>query len=278
MPTPTPYQQAIATLPAPCPTTPVAGGPVETDAPVFNWTPVPDAVDYRVQLASTEAFDDLHYDETTDRGTALPLASVLPDEAATVYWRVRAEGADDDRSDWSEPAHFAISETEPAADEGVLRVEVPPVPLHPDDQREAPLDATAVSFAWEEVPEASGYRLQVASTDDFADPALDLTVDRTTSVTLYEELPRRATTLYWRIRSLFRAADPGPWSRGLSFTVAPPTEDEEDLAPEAEDPRATARASGPVEEARTSGTFALTVSVLVVLSFVTILVLIVLVG
>lgn len=278
MPTPTPHQESTATLPVPCPTAPVAGRPVETDSPVFSWVPVPGATGYQLQLASSEVFDTVHYDEVVDRGTALPLDSVLPGEATMVYWRVRAKGPEDERSGWSLPAHFARSSASPKDAEGTVRVDAPPVPLRPDDQQHAPVDPTAVSFVWEEVPEASGYQLQVAATEDFADPELDLTVDRTTEVTLHDRLPRTATTLYWRIRPLFRVAEPGPWSQPLPFTVAPPAEDEEELAPEAEDPQASARAAGPVEQARTSGALSLAVSLIVLVSFITTILLIFLVG
>lgn len=274
MSTPTPYQESAATLPVPCPTSPVAGRSTETEAPAFDWTPVPDAVEYRVQLASSEAFDVLHYDEVVAPGTELPLDSVLPDEATMVYWRVRAEGGDDELSEWSEPAHFAVSEAALAEDEG-LRVDAPPVPLHPNTRAQSVVEAAAVPFSWEDVPEASGYQLQVARTENFEDPELDLTVDRTTSITLYDELPHdESATLYWRLRPLFRGADPGPWSPVLSFTLAPSSEDEEEFVRQAEAPRPQARATGPVEQARTSGAFSVFVSLLVVISFVAILLLI----
>jgi len=277
MPTPTPYQESPpATVPAPCPTQPVAGRPVDTDAPVFDWTPVPGASGYRVQIASTEAFDTMHYDETTERGSALPLAPMLPDDATTLYWRVQAAGAGEERSGWSAPAHFAVPSADPDAEKGAIRVDASPVPLQPESTRDTPLDLSAVPFSWEGIPEASGYQLQVAPTEDFDDPPVDLTVDRTTSVTLYEALPPKVTSFYWRVRPLFRVASPGPWSTPIPFTAAPPAEEEEDLVPEAADPRSTARAAGPVEHARTSGAFSLAVSLLAVLSFIATVLLIIL--
>jgi hypothetical protein len=254
----------------------VAGRPVETDAPVFAWTPVPDATHYRLQIATTDDFASPLYDETTDRGAAIPLGALLPDDVTTVYWRVRADAEDEALSEWSAAAHFAVASTASGDVEGGLRVEAAPVPLQPDAEQ-APLDRQAVPFTWEEVPEASGYQLQVAETEDFVDPTLDFTVDRTTSITLYDGLPPEPTTLHWRIRSLFRAADPGPWSAARSFTIAPPTEGDRDLAPETGG-LASARAAGPVLEARTSASFSLLVSLLAVLSFLVILLLIVLAG
>lgn len=262
-------------LPEPCPTQPVAGRPVDSDTPVFDWTPVPNGARYRIQIASTEAFDSVHYDKTAGRGTAISLGSVLPDEVTAPCWRVRAEGEEEAVSDWSAPAHFVVSSADQEVEEGTLRVDAPPVPLRPDGRRDAPVDLQAVLFAWEEVPEASGYQLQVVSNEDFADPMVDLTVDQTTSVTLYETFSSAGGSFFWRIRPLFRGADPGSWSTPVSFTLAPPSEEDEEFAPEAADPKASARAAGPVTQARTSRALSLTVSLLALLSFIATIVLII---
>lgn len=277
MSTPTPHQASSSsvTLPEPCPTQPVAGRPVDSSTPVFDWTPVSGAARYRIQIASTEAFDSIHYDETAGRGSSLSLGSVLPDAGTTPCWRVRAEGEEDAVSDWSAPAHFVVTSAEPEGDEGGLRVDAPPVPLQPDGRRDTPVDPQAVLFSWEEVPEASGYQLQVASNEDFADPTVDLTVDQTTSVTLYDTLPPEGGASFaWRIRPLFGGADPGPWSPPVSFVLDSPSEEDEEVAPEAADPQASARAAGPVTQARTSRAFSLTVSLLAILSFIATIVLI----
>lgn len=274
---PTPYQESSSrTLPAPYPTHPVAGRPVESDAPTFDWTPVPDATHYRVQIADSEAFESIYYDETTARQTALSLNDVLPDDAATACWRVRAETDDSKPSSWSDPAHFARSAPERATDAAAVRVDAPPVPLHPTD--DSPADRAAVPFSWESVPEASGYQLQVAANEDFADPTVDLTFDQTTSVTLCEMLSPEHSPFYWRIRPLFRVADPGPWSAPVPFTVGQPPEEEQDLAPEAEDPESSARAAGPVEHARTSRGLSLAVSLIAVLTFIATILLVALVS
>lgn len=268
MSTPTPYEESSSTtLPEPCPTRPVAGRSTETDSPVFDWTPIPGATRYRVQVASTEAFETIHHDDLLERGAALPLGALLPDDVRTACWRVRAETEEDERSDWSEPAHFAMPAVEREDEDAAFRVDAPPMPLHPDRGKDTPVDRSAVPFSWEEIPEASGYRLQVARTEDFSDPDIDLTVDQTTTITLYDVLPEEAATYYWRVRSLFRVADPGPWSSPRAFTVAPPTSDEEDLVVEAADPQASARAAGPVTQGRTSRALSLSVSLIALLSF-----------
>lgn len=279
MPTSTPYQESPSvTLPEPCPTQPVAGRPVDSQQPVFDWTPVPDAARYRIQIASTATFDAVHYDEPTERGSPLSIEAVLPDDVRAACWRVRAEGEEGAVSPWSDPAHFAIPAAQQETSDDTLRVEAPPVPLQPDDRQEVPLDPQAVPFSWEEVPEASGYQLQVARTEEFADPVVDLTLDQTTSVTVYDTLSPEGASFFWRIRPLFRVADPGPWSAPVAFTLASPSREDEDGAPEAAEEQASARAAGPVVEGRTSRTLTLTVTLLVILSFIATIVLILLVG
>lgn len=279
MTTPTPYEESpTRSRPVPCPTQPVAGRTVDSENPVFDWTPVPDADQYRVQIAEHEAFEDLYYDEQTEPSTPIALGSILPDDVSTVCWRVRAETDDTALSDWSNTAHFARPSAEHPEDEAALRVEASPVPLHPDDHRHEPVDQSAASFSWERIPDASGYQLQVAATETFDDPTIDLSVDQTTSVTLCGMLPEEASPLYWRIRPLFRVAAPGPWCAPVRFSVSSTPNPEQDLAPEGEAAQGSARAAGPVQHARTSRGFTLFVSLVVVLSFIATIVLIALLG
>lgn len=275
MPTPTPYQESSAQLlPAPSPTHPVAGRSVETESPTFDWTPVPAADAYRVQIAETEAFDSIHYDELTKRGTPLSLDALLPATAATVCWRVRAERDDKAASTWSNPAHVARATVEQNVNEAALRVDAPPVPLHPDDRRDTPIDRSAAPFSWEAIPAASGYQLQVAPSEVFDEPAVDLTFDQTTSVTLCELLPEQPSSLYWRVRPLFRVASPGPWSTPVSFSLSSPEDRADAFAQPGESDEGTPRASGPVQQSHTSRTLSLFVSLIAVLSFLVTIVLI----
>lgn len=276
VPTP-PDDLPATTLPAPCPTHPVAGQSVEEASPAFDWTPVPGAARYRVQVAGTEAFEAVHHDAVMERGAACALASVLPAGTTSVYWRVRAEAEGEAPSAWSAPAHFSVAADEASTDAPPsVRVDASPVPLHPTHE-DVPLRPAAASFTWEGIPAASGYELQVARTKACVAPLLAVTVDRVTALTLYDTLPEERGSLYWRVRPLFRAAAPGPWSEARRFGVASQGDDEVPAVP-AEDPRATARAAGPVQQARTSGTLSIAVGLFALLSFLAIIALIYLAG
>ena len=272
-----PDDPPATTLPAPCPTHPVAGQSVEETSPGFDWTPVPGAERYRVQVASTDAFDAVHHDAVMERGASWALASQLPAGTTSVYWRVRAEAEAEAPSAWSDPAHFSVAADEASADAPPsVRVKASPVPLHPT-REDLPLRPAAASFTWEGIPAASGYELQVARTQAFESPLLAVTVDRVTALTLYEALPEERGSLYWRVRPLFRATAPGPWSEARQFGVVPEGQDEAPAAP-AEDLRATAQAAGPVQQARTSGALSIAVGLFALLSFLAIIALIYSIG
>jgi hypothetical protein len=279
MPTPTTPREDVPTsaIPVPNPTHPVAGRPVASGAPTFDWTPVPDAKAYRLQLAASDAFETLYYDDTVDGPTTLDLDDILPADAGGGVWRVRAETPEE--TPWSTTAHFE-GPRGPAGDDREFLVDAAPMPIHPirgDD-----VEASAAAFTWEAVPEASGYHVQVAANEAFDDRIVDLTVDRVTSLTLFEMLPAEQGSLCWRVRALFPNESEGPWSDTARFGTHPDVDpDDEALAASEEAPTDTSEppsdanspmASGPAREAHTSPAMALTfIAVLLVSFLVTIL-------
>ena len=263
-----------STLPAPHPTHPVAQRPVPDAAPEFRWTSIPEAEAYRLQLAETEAFESLFYDEVVEAPTEIALDEVLPEDAEAVVWRVRVEAP---QAPWSTAAHFSWGEPS-TSQEAQFLVDAPPVSIYPieDDV----VDAEAPAFTWEAVPEASGYRLQVAHDEAFADPIVDLTVE-TTSLTIFNELPEERATLHWRVAALFPNDTEGPWSAPVRFATDPDAGADTDLAPEGDVPESTSDSSsaarspvaaGPAQHSQTSSTMALAfIGILLVSFLVTIL-------
>ena len=275
MPTPTTPREDVPTsaMPVPTPTHPVAAQPVASGTPTFDWTPVPDVDTYRLQLAASDAFETLYYDETVEGPTSLALDEVLPDDAGVVVWRVRAEAPAE--TPWSPAARFEAPGAARSSDREFL-VDAVPVPMHP--VRGDDVEAGAAAFTWEAVPEASGYRLQVAALEEFDDPVVDLTVDRVTSLTLSEMLPAGQDPLYWRVQALFPNESEGPWSDTAHFGTNPDVNDDDEEAPAAPGDAPTASAdapsdanspvaAGPAREAHTSPAMALTFMGVLVVSF-----------
>ncbi len=265
-----------SSIPVPQPTHPVAKRPVTSDTPTFDWTPVPGADSYRLQLAATEAFEDIYHEETVDGPTSLVLDDVLPDDATTVAWRVRVETGKE--TPWSSAAHFEAETPDSSTATGSFQVDADPVPIHPIEG--AVVDAGAAAFTWEPVPTASGYQLQIAKTEAFDNPMVDWTFDETTSLTLFEGVPAEEAVLYWRVRALFPNATEGPWSNAAFFgtkddaieeveTVEQGTTAAPDAPPSAKE---SPVAAGPALEAHTSrGMAGLFVGFLVVSFLLTLL-------
>lgn len=267
-----------ATKPVPVPTHPVARQPVDEEAPEFDWTQVPDVDHYRLQIAASDEFDTIHYDETVEPKTTIALDSILPTGETTAAWRVRAETSDW-TSAWSNAAHFARGSAEAEPREALL-VDASPVPLHPTAETSANRNAT--TFAWEPIPEASGYQLQVTQREDFSTVEVDLTLDHTTALTLYKALPKEDSPLYWRVRSLFPHSTPGPWSTPIAFEISPIPAPETEPHSEPDATKDTTEGdpifAGPAERSQTSSTLSLTVALLTVVSFIVTILLIAYVG
>jgi hypothetical protein len=282
MSTPSPRPDApTTTLPAPQPTHPVAGRTIAESAPEFRWTSVPGADAYRLQLAASDTFTTVYYDETVEGPTTVDLDAVLPEEARTVVWRVQAV-TEAEEAPWSVAASFTSADAA-ADDAGQFLVNAPPVPIRPIEGDA--VDPEGATLTWEGVPEASGYRVQVDTAETFDDPAIDLTLDQTTSLILFEELPDGEAPLYWRVRALFPNDTEGPWSETVQFGTDPEVQDRAD-EPVATDPEAeaddeirrSAVAAGPAREAHTSSTMAIAFIGLLLVSFLLTVLAIMMVG
>lgn len=272
---------STTTPPVPQPTHPVAGRAITESAPEFLWTSVPDAATYRLQLAASDTFTTVYYDETVDGPTAVDLDAVLPAEAGTVVWRVRVE-TDAGDAPWSVAASFTVADETGDSDAQFL-VNAPPVPLRPIDGDA--VDPAGATLTWEGVPEASGYHVQVDANEAFDDPAVDLTLDQDTTLTLFDELPDGESPLYWRVRALFPNDTAGPWGETVQFGTDPEVEDRADEPPaadpdaEAEDRiRKSAVAAGPASEAHTSSGMAIAFIGLLLVSFLLTVLAIMMVG
>lgn len=267
---------STSTIPAPHPTHPVARRLVMTEASEFRWTAVPEVDIYRLQLATSEAFSDVYYDQIVDAPRSLQLDEILPPGTGVVAWRVRAE---EPEGPWSAPAFFTMSAAAEGSEEASFLVDAPPVPVHPLEGET--VDPGAATFTWDGIPEASGYRVQVSQSDAFGDPLVDLTVDQTTSVTLYNRLPQEASTLSWRVSALFPNDAEGPWGAVVQFQTDPtgPTnegasDEDEPSVPEASSVENSPVAAGPARHARTGSTAALVFAAILLVSFVVTIVLI----
>jgi large repetitive protein len=189
------------------------------DAFKLSWTPVPGASEYRIRVATDPALGSLVWAAPVETAaTTFTLASPLA--PGTYYWAItplNAEGHAGTQSSvatftWAWPSVTSTSFTDLA-----------PAPEIVDPY-----------FAWDRVPGASGYEVEVNSSSDWAPGSkvccspLRFGSNVTTlglSLSPPEQLDNN--TYYWRVRALDPRGNAGLWNVGQSFTKTfanvPPT-------------------------------------------------------
>jgi hypothetical protein len=191
---------------APTPTAPLTDEIVCDTTPTLEWSEVPGATSYRVQLTgSTCDFSTPTIDETV---VATSLTITTPLNPGLYCWRVQAIN-ECGPGPWSTSQRFTVR--------------IPPVPpdLSSPPNTSQTCD-TSPTLSWSPVATAFSYELQIDDAScDFAPSIVDVTVPDTS----YDVTPALAPGTYcWRVRAI-NECGPGEWSGTWKFTVraVPPT-------------------------------------------------------
>lgn len=182
---------------------------VYPDEPVvLSWSPVPGAVQYVVEIATTPGFTQIIWKDTTDQIQAAP-GVLLPD--GTYWWRVTAIDVAGTKGVASRVATFA-KEWPSQVSNGVLSAS----PGGPATS----LVRITPFMRWDPVPGAAFYETQVAAADQFASPIFRSQNFPVTGMNpgLSGVLPD--DSYQWRVRALDVAKNPGPWVDMGGFTKA----------------------------------------------------------
>jgi hypothetical protein len=174
------------------------------DPLVLRWTAVPGAAKYRVAVARDSSLGSL---VTSDgkpwevQATNLAVNVLL--SSNTYYWAVTPLDAQGNPGDQSPIRSFTWvwpSTTVPALSD------LAPSTEHFDPQ-----------FAWDPVPGAARYEVEVNSDSEF-DPASKVCcTDKPISTTLTPLEVFYNNTYYWRVRAIDRASNAGVWNEGEPF-------------------------------------------------------------
>ena len=171
--------------------------------PTLEWQSVATATGYEVEVSTSSTFATTVFSGTT---TNLTQALSGLNYNTTYYWRVRALRGTE-QGPWSAVWSFT-TEQQP------LTAVVLVSPAN---------GATGVAInptlQWQSVATATGYEVQVSTSNTFA-----TTVFSGTTANLYQALSglNYNTTYYWRVRAL-RGTEQGPWSAVWSFTTTQQT-------------------------------------------------------
>ncbi len=189
---------------------------------VLDWTPVPGATTYDLQVSPDADFNNLSLDVTGIKSTRYSPATTLNNDQ--FWWRVRAVDAAGQETPWTASLNgFQRQWSEQP--EAVYPVGDPGTP--------SAISGTKAFFQWTPVKHASEYELQVSTDANFSP---GVTKVCTTAQTTYTPrnissndclFPSGSTVFYWRVRAMDRPYPnglPGIYSDPQAFTYTPPAD------------------------------------------------------
>lgn len=172
---------------APTPSSPANGAVLAQpeEPPLLQWSVVPGAIDYVVQVDDEDQFADAAEYDTAATSIVVP-DPLSPDKP--YFWRVKAVRGTGIESAYSATRSFTL---------GALAV---PQVVSPDSSPSN--DVTDVVLDWRPVAGARYYELQVSTDDDFADATI---IDSKTKITGTRYSPKVTydnNQYYWRVRAV----------------------------------------------------------------------------
>jgi hypothetical protein len=189
-------------------------GSLRVSAVSFQWTEMPDARNYQIQVARNSAMKSPIHDEMTTSLTGyyyFDIPSAF--QGQELFWRVRVYAQKPYRSNWSEVWSFTT-----ALSEGQWNPFVGGIPESPPNgASNVPLRP---AFAWNPADWATGYELELADNSNFTGA-----VKKSLSTTVYkhDQDLEYNKTYYWRVRAKSSASQ-SEWAVGVFTTMGEPSE------------------------------------------------------
>lgn len=183
--------------------------PTNLPMPHLAWSAVPDATDYRVQVAETIDFVTPTVDEVIPETIFVPTQALLD---GSYFWRVRvehfsplsfaAQPLSESYGSWSVIWSFTVDTIAPNA-----------------PSQRAPIDGATVTasqptFVWASVPGASRYQMLLGTSN----PPVDI-VANSSALHFTPAAPLIATTYYWQIRAIDAAGNVSAWSSPRNLII-----------------------------------------------------------
>lgn len=200
------FNTVPAPPPAPVLNSPANGATGVSVTPLLNWNDVPvGSVTYQVQLSTDPNFGSTLIDESGLTVSQYQVGPGILSGLSQYYWRVRATNAGGN-GNWSIVWMFTTAVGAPAAP-----ILVSPLDSSVGVSRNPLLD-------WNNVPNATSYRVMVSIYPDFLSTVVNTTV--TTSQYTVSTALAYNTKYYWRVNAT-NSSGTGPWSVIWNFTTIP---------------------------------------------------------
>jgi hypothetical protein len=171
----------------------------------LDWSDVPLAETYNVQVSLSPTFSSIVYDQGGITTSTYTMPSGILSGLTMYYWRVNATNVGG-TGDWSNIWGFTTAIAPPAA----------PVLVAPSN------GATNVStyplLDWNNVSGAQTYRVQVSTTSSFSTTVINVANLTTSQYQVNPGVLQYNTTYYWRVNAT-NAGGTGLYSQSWSFTT-----------------------------------------------------------
>jgi len=169
---------------------------------LFDWNVSANATSYRIQISTSSNFGTTFVNQVTGSTSQYTHNTPAFSYNTTYYWRVNASNAGGTGA-WSQVWSFTTSEAPPVA----------PTLISPTNTSvNIPLTPT---LTWNSVPNATSYRVQVATTNGFGSTVVNEVVTGT-SYTIPSGVLQGYTVYYWRVAAI-NSGGQGPWSTIWNF-------------------------------------------------------------
>ncbi len=210
-------------LPAPVITYPVDDINQTLEDVVFDWTPVPGAKTYDLQVSTDADFNNLTLTVTGIQSTRYSPPTTLNSDQ--FWWRVRAVDPAGQQSGWTAVAQRLQPD--------LARSPAGRLPAGRHGVTPAAITGIKAFFQWTPVQHATEYELQVSTDPNFS-PSTSVTHTCEMSQTTYTPrnispsdcmFPSGSTVHYWRVRPLdfpYSGGLPGIYSAPQAFTYTAP--------------------------------------------------------
>lgn len=214
----------VDALAAPTITYPVDDVNQSLEDVVLDWTPVPGATRYDLQVALDADFNNIALSVTNIRSTRYSPPTTLNNDQ--FWWRVRAVDPAGQQTPWTSSLN-GFQRKWPQQPQAVYPLGAMGAP--------SAISGTKAYFQWTPVKHASEYELQVSTDPNFS-PNTAITKTCTTAQTTYTPrevstndclFPSGATVKYWRVRAMdlpYSSGLPGIYSSPQAFTYTAPTD------------------------------------------------------
>lgn len=175
---------AAASLPLASPVALTPSGVLATDLPTLQWTAVPGATLYDLQVVEESSGKDLVAVSVPELRFRLSTPLV---PGNSYRWSVTARGLDDDSQGPASPEQVFVFQDSPLAS---------PIPVSPVDT----VPERYATFTWTEVPDAEGYRVEILEDGDATQPTrlFDEVLPPTETFVLTHPLAKEGR-YHWRV-------------------------------------------------------------------------------